>query len=127
MIDRSDRTDAAARVGDAERAGDEERYRQVLALAQRGAVPSLIAFLGDPSWRVRRAAMRALGDLSDAPTLVPALIAGMAASDNAGLRNSCAEGLLRVGTAAVPELVDGEWLEVRVGKRNRAVVRVARG
>jgi tyrosyl-tRNA synthetase len=29
--------------------------------------------------------------------------------------------------AAVPALVDGEWLEVRVGKRSRAVVRVVRG
>ena len=31
------------------------------------------------------------------------------------------------GAAAVPAPVAGEWLEVRVGKRNRAVVRVARG
>ncbi|MFN8629025.1 MAG: tyrosine--tRNA ligase [Chloroflexota bacterium] len=29
--------------------------------------------------------------------------------------------------AAVPEPISGEWLEVRVGKRNRAVVRIARG
>ncbi len=29
--------------------------------------------------------------------------------------------------AALPDPVGGEWLEVRVGKRNRAVVRIARG
>jgi len=31
------------------------------------------------------------------------------------------------GNAAVPAPVAGEWLEIRVGKRNRAVVRVAHG
>ena len=29
--------------------------------------------------------------------------------------------------AALPEAIAGEWLEVRVGKRNRSVVRIARG
>ncbi len=29
--------------------------------------------------------------------------------------------------AALPEPIAGEWLEVRVGKRNRSVVRIARG
>ena len=34
----------------------------------------------------------------------------------------------RIGDPAAPlaSAVDGEWLEVRVGKRNRAVVRIAR-
>jgi HEAT repeat protein len=88
-----------------ERRAEEGRYRRVRSLGNSPAeVPTLLAFLGDPSWRVRKAAVAALGRLAEEPTLVPALIAGLASSDNAGLRGACAEALVAAGVRAVPEL-----------------------
>ena len=105
MTGGSETNDVRARSVDAERAAEETRYRELLTAVERHAVPALVAFLGDPSWRVRRAAVRALGELRGTPTLVPALVAGMASSDNAGLRNACVEVLLGIGIGAVGELV----------------------
>jgi len=90
---------------DPERRAEEARYRRVRALGSSPAeVPTLLAFLGDPSWRVRKAVVVTLGRLEGEPTLVPALVAGLASSDNVGLRNACAQALVATGAGAVDDL-----------------------
>lgn len=91
----------------ADPASEEARYRRVLALDpnEPAAVPTLVAHLGDPSWRVRKAAVIALRGCRGQPTLLPALIAGLASDDNAGLRNACSEALVEAGSESVEELI----------------------
>jgi len=61
------------------------------------AVRELLGFLGDPSWRVRKAALSRLPDFRSRPTLLVELIAGVADDTNAGLRSACCEALLEMG------------------------------
>lgn len=89
--------------------GDEpERYRRVVALdpSADDALAALMAGLADPSWRVRKAAENRAGQMRQVPGVVAALIEGLAAGDNAGLRSSSAEALVRLGAAAAPELAN---------------------
>lgn len=89
-----------------ERRSEESRYRAARKLTGQSPedVPALLAFLGDPSWRVRKAAVAILLSLQESATVIAALSAGLASSDNAGLRNSCAEALMKLGPACVPTL-----------------------
>ena len=89
----------------AERVAEAQRYSQLLAMQPHGedVVPVLLSFLGDPSWRVRKAAVVLLERWKLQPGLVPALLKGLASTDNAGLRNACADALVRLGAVAVDE------------------------
>src|SRR5687768_8504912 len=60
--------------------------------------------LGDPSWRIRKAALGVLQRTPVTPELIDRLIDGMGDPDNAGLRNACAEGLSLLGDKAVGPL-----------------------
>ncbi len=85
---------------------DEARYQRLMALAPgpASAVPDLLSYLGDPSWRVRKAAVLALDRFRDDPRLSPSLVAGLASDDNAGLRNACMQALCGMGASATGEL-----------------------
>lgn len=86
---------------------EEERRAAVDALASlRGneAMELILSALGDQSWRVRKTAEQALEGFLGDEGLVTSLISALRSGDNAGLRNSAAAALIRVGQAAVPYL-----------------------
>jgi HEAT repeat protein len=75
-------------------------------LSATDAVAALVECLGDPSWRVRKAAVERLTALEDAAGPVRALVAALADGENPGRRNAALEALTRFGSAAVPGLVE---------------------
>jgi len=72
--------------------GDGERLRQ------------LIRCLGDPSWRVRKAAVQRLVSLSPVEDVGRALIEALRDDENPGRRNAAVEALVGCGSAVLPEL-----------------------
>ncbi len=88
----------------------EDRHRAVLQLdvAAPGAIDEFMHCLADPSWRVRKAGLGRIRDFCKddrrREKLAAELIKGLAAPDNVGLRNICAEALLRVGEPAIDAL-----------------------
>jgi HEAT repeat protein len=88
---------------------DDELRR--LAVERLGLLPAeeatreLIARLGDPSWRVRKAAVERLSASGDPTLTCGALVAALADGDNPGRRNAALEALVRCGSAAVPSLL----------------------
>lgn len=92
------------------RHGDEEIRRlaveRLSLLPEAEAVTPLVDCLGDPSWRVRKAAVERLIALEDVGAPVRALVTALADGENPGRRNAALEALTRFGAAAVPVLVD---------------------
>lgn len=90
---------------------DEEARREALLVLQRKHqlapedVAFLVACLGDESWRVRKEAVET-SIMFHQPSIVHALIDGLGAGDNAGMRNACQEALTRIGAPAVLPLRD---------------------
>ncbi|MEE8410593.1 MAG: HEAT repeat domain-containing protein [Myxococcota bacterium] len=101
---------------------EEARYRKVLTQrpGDPKAVPALIAHLGDPSWRIRKAAVAMLDRFSGEATLIPALVAGLASDENAGLRNACSQALGAIGEPSVEHLV--KVLETQNPDHRRVIV-----
>ncbi len=88
---------------------EEIRYQAVRHIPEAFEKPLigyLIRALGDGSWRVRKCASEVLtqGDIS--PELIQILIKALGEEDNAGLRNSATEALVKIGAPAVPDLLD---------------------
>jgi len=85
----------------------EERYRSVLEAEPRGSlgVEALVQLLYDESWRVRGAAAERLSRLPDGQRAVPSLLAALADRTQACARNSAAEALIRLGSAAAPAVI----------------------
>ena len=65
----------------------------------------LVAFLGDPSWRVRQEAVNAIGKYGVTQSLVERLIQAMASGHSAGLRNAASEALVLLGEPVVEPLL----------------------
>ncbi len=84
---------------------EEVRHAAVVALSGSGgrALPAILVALGDPSWRVRKAATEIILEAPPAES-IPLLVGGLRDEVNAGLRNSAMEALARLGGAAVPAL-----------------------
>jgi HEAT repeat protein len=88
---------------------DDELRR--LAVERLGLLPpeeatrELIARLGDPSWRVRKAAVERLAASADPTRACGALVAALADGENSGRRNAALEALVRCGSAAIPALL----------------------
>jgi HEAT repeat protein len=89
---------------------DEEVRRRavesLLGSSGEDALRLVIRAMGDESWRVRKAAVEAVLTYRDLPRAIEALVHALHAEDNAGLRNSAVETLVRVGEAAVPTLLE---------------------
>lgn len=99
---------------------DEEIRRlaveRVLALPVGEAIPMLVAALGDPSWRVRKAAVGRVVACPDVAVGVRALVDALADGENTGRRNSAVEALIAIGSKAIPilvEVLDSEDVDVR--------------
>lgn len=84
------------------------------------SVPPLVDSLGDPSWRVRKAAVERLTALEDVSGPVRALVRALADGENPGRRNAALEALTRFGAAAVPVLVEASH-DTDVDVRKQAV------
>ncbi len=85
----------------------ELRRREVETLAMTGglaSVTAIIEFLGDPDWRVRRAAASALAARDDADP--SALLCERLASEDAGERNAAIKALIKRGPASVKALLE---------------------
>lgn len=88
---------------------DEETRRS--ALQELNTLPLEVAremiflALGDSSWRVRKEGVEALVRFSPDQNTVEALLQLLRSGDNAGLRNSAAEALIRWGYASTEALI----------------------
>ena len=85
-----------------------QRYTECMALeaGDDNLVERLIAYLDDPSWRVRKAAVSAVGGkLEQNRDLISALIESLSSDRNARLRNTAAEVLIAIGASAVDLLI----------------------
>lgn len=89
---------------------DEEVRRRAVASAHSlpadQAVPRLALSLGDLSWRVRKAAIEALGCCPEPARAASLLIEGLADGENSGRRNAALEALVRCGRPVVPALIE---------------------
>lgn len=86
---------------------EELRRSAVVALASFSLEKSsayLLRAMGDASWRVRKEAVEVFLSSSGAERYAGALFDLLRSQDNAGLRNSAAETLARLGTSALPVL-----------------------
>ncbi|MEO5657052.1 MAG: HEAT repeat domain-containing protein [Nitrospiria bacterium] len=85
----------------------DERLAAVAECTSSGfdAFPYLIEALGDPEWRVRKSAVEGVLGMGFRPEMVVNLIGALTSADNAALRNSAAEVLVRFGSTAVPSLL----------------------
>lgn len=90
--------------------GDEEARRVAVealgCMRDKEAIMLLVSALGDQSWRVRKTAEGILEGLAGEESLVPALIGCLRSEDNAGMRNSAASVLVRIGWSAIPYLIE---------------------
>ena len=86
---------------------EEIRYQAVRRLPEafdKLPIQHLMKALGDESWRVRKCATEVFTQEDTTPELIQALIKALGEEDNAGLRNSATEVLIRIGAPAVPDL-----------------------
>lgn len=93
---------------DLQSSDEELRWLAVGKLSQLpadAAVAALVAQLGDPSWRVRKAAIEGLVKTPELGRAVEALVAALADGENPGRRNAALQALTRCGRAAVPALI----------------------
>lgn len=90
--------------------GEDEARREAVEALFESSGPDVLRLLiratGDESWRVRKTAVEALLTYAPPADAIDALIHGLHAEDNAGLRNACVETLIRMGEMAVPALLD---------------------
>jgi HEAT repeat protein len=96
-------------------AADEEVRRlaveRVEALPRDQVVPKLVECLGDPSWRVRKAAVSRLVAWPDAEQATALLIAALHDGDNPGRRNAAVDALVQSGRSALPLLIEATEVE----------------
>lgn len=88
---------------------EEVRLQGLKGLTAGGATPYLrkvYAALGDASWRVRKEAAEIFLSLPRAGDLAGEIVELLHAQDNAGLRNTAVEILVRLGEPALPFLLE---------------------
>jgi HEAT repeat protein len=99
---------------------DEEKRRSAVVglagLSLRATHEYLFRAMGDPSWRVRKEAVEVFLSSPTAAIFTEEVFELLRSQENAGLRNSAAETLVRMGRAALPVLEshgDDEDADVR--------------
>jgi HEAT repeat protein len=94
---------------------DEEVRRlaveRVDALPAAQAILALIECLGDPSWRVRKAAVERLVASPQDADVAGALVNALGDGENSGRRNASVEALVSLGRRALPKLFDARASE----------------
>ena len=86
---------------------ENDRYASVQAINpnDENAIHQLIELMGDPSWRVRKASVEKVESFEHSSTLIAALTEGLSADNNARVRNTAAEALVKIGPRALEHLV----------------------
>ena len=103
------REERAAILEGLESADEEVRrlsVEQLLLLPTEEAAVRLCESLGDPGWRVRKAAVARLVRCRHDPNVQAMLVASLADGDNPGRRNAAFEALVACGAGVTPRLVD---------------------
>ncbi len=93
---------------DLENADEEIRrlaVERVAALSLAEALPRLMSCLGDPSWRVRKAAVERLAAAPQGGGVDESLVSALSDGENPGRRNSAVEALARRGESALIPLL----------------------
>lgn len=88
---------------------DEHRLQGLKQLARLGVdqhLERLYPLMGDASWRVRKEAAACFLAIPHAASLSAEIIELLHSQDNAGLRNTAVEILVRFGRLAVPQLLE---------------------
>lgn len=89
---------------------DEEIRRSALQLLRDVSPPDmhslLFSAMGDESWRVRKEAVECFVTSDPDSDSISQLLALLRNEENAGLRNSAAEAVIRLGSASAPLLID---------------------
>ena len=86
----------------------ESRRKAALSLSEKPAedvIPFLARLLGDNNWRVRKAAVESAIALP-CDKSVPVLVSALFDPENAGLRNSAVEALMKIGSPVLPYLYE---------------------
>jgi HEAT repeat protein len=78
---------------------------RALGLPPVESLPVLAERLGDPSWRVRKAAVECLAALPEDAPAAAHLVAALADGENPGRRNAAVEALIRIGRRAIDPLL----------------------
>ncbi len=78
---------------------------QLLLLPGAEAVPQLVLRLGDPAWRVRKAAIERLVACREESLVHPGLLEALADGENPGRRNAAFEAFVAMGARATASLV----------------------
>lgn len=97
----------AAIVNSLSSSEEETRRNAVLALSSVALETSadlLFRAMGDSSWRVRKEAVEVFLSAANADLFIEKLFNLLRSHDNAGLRNSAAEALTRLGKSSLPVL-----------------------
>jgi len=88
---------------------EDDRLQAVRLVAAAGAeerLAELYRAMGDTSWRVRKEAAEVFLQIRNAASLAGEIIELLHSQDNAGLRNTAAEILIRFGRQGVQSLLD---------------------
>jgi HEAT repeat protein len=87
---------------------EEQRLKalRALDLLQGDSPQWLLSALGDESWRLRKEATEIFLSLPNASCLVGEVVELLHSEDNAGLRNAAVEILVRLGSPALPCLIE---------------------
>jgi len=107
-IDFDDR-DRESVIRDLENSDEEVRRlaaERAGSLAPDESISLLIGLLGDPSWRVRKAAVERLAARPETSRLADALILALADGENPGRRNAAVESLIHCGPRVLPYLIE---------------------
>jgi len=75
------------------------------ALPASEVVERLVERLGDPDWRVRKAAVQRMVARSDGSDVSASLVRALADGENPGRRNAAVEALVELGGVALPRLL----------------------
>jgi len=78
---------------------------QLLLLAPSEAVPQLLLRLGDPAWRVRKAAVERLVACREGSLVHAGLLGALADGENPGRRNAAFEAFVAMGSRSIAPLV----------------------
>jgi HEAT repeat protein len=87
----------------------DEEVRRGAVLRMRGLpvgeiLPVVEMVMGDTSWRVRKEAVDLFSCVDSGPPIVEEIVRMLRSDENAGLRNSAVEALMRIGQKALPVL-----------------------
>jgi HEAT repeat protein len=99
--------DPATLLARARSTEEEVRYRAAgeLDAGAAGDRALLLELLGDPSWRVRSAAVERVVTTGESADVLPPLLAALSGGASVGVRDAAAVALVRIGEAAVVPLL----------------------